>query len=110
MNEVGAHLKERLIEETRDFPLIVGQVRGMGFSLGLDIVHNGIHTEPNPTLCHLIRNKMIKRQVLSTAVLCILQRVAERLEVEKILKDFGGGHQNRLIESLRMSPHVICLS
>ena len=62
VTEVGDHLKKRLIEETAEFPGIVGQVRGMGLSLGLDIIHPN-SVDPNPTLCHLIRNKMIKRQV-----------------------------------------------
>ena len=29
---------------------------------------------------------------------------------KKILKDFGGCHENILIESFKMSPHLICLS
>ena len=35
-------------------------------------------------------------------------RAAERVKIEKqIIKDFGGCHENRLIESFEMSPHLI---
>ena len=46
----------------------------------------------------------------SQGALGVLYRAAERLEMEKILKDFGECHVNRLIESFRMSPHLICVS
>ena len=32
------------------------------------------------------------------------------LKWKKILKDFGECHENSLIESFKMSPHLICLS
>ena len=37
-------------------------------------------------------------------------RVAQRLKMEKKLKDFEECHENSLIESFKMSPHLICLS
>ena len=37
-------------------------------------------------------------------------RAAERLEMEIVLKDFGECHENSLIESFKISPHLICFS
>jgi len=35
---------------------------------------------------------------------------AERLEMEKNLKDFGACHENSLIGGFKTSPHMLCLS
>ena len=57
---------------------------------------------------------IIKWPILMTRSRHIMYRGGtERLrdsKWEKILKDFGECHENSLIESFKMSPHLICLS
>ena len=62
VDEVGAYLKNKLKIATQKFTA-VGNVRGLGLSIGLDIVHHPT-TDPNPSLCHLIRQKLFERQVI----------------------------------------------
>ena len=66
VTRVGEYLKKRLIESVSTQFNFVGQVRGLGLSLGVDIVvgTGGPNAcDPNASLCHVIRNKMVKRQV-----------------------------------------------
>ena len=62
--EIGGYLKHRLQAVASKFKE-VGVVRGQGLSIGMEIVHNS--TEPNPSLCHYIRQKLFERQVREAA-------------------------------------------
>ena len=80
VTKVGRYLKLRLVEVcSLHAPNLVGEVRGEGFSLGIDFVKTPIvpveqrrkHTEkihrsrdPNPDAAHIMRQKLFERHVM----------------------------------------------
>jgi alanine-glyoxylate transaminase/(R)-3-amino-2-methylpropionate-pyruvate transaminase len=61
--EVGTHLKNGLME-LQDKHEIIGEVRGLGLMLGVELVRNRVTKEPANTEAVLVMERMKERGVL----------------------------------------------
>ena len=61
--DVGSYLKESLAELMLDYPSI-GDVRGEGFFLGVELISEGEPNKPDTSLASLVQNKLKEAKIL----------------------------------------------
>ncbi|MCB0703853.1 MAG: aminotransferase class III-fold pyridoxal phosphate-dependent enzyme [Saprospiraceae bacterium] len=61
---VGTYYQSLLKALQAEFPLSIGDIRGSGLFIGLELVKDPINQEPNTTLANLLKNELRKRHIL----------------------------------------------